>query len=141
MFTFVTHRDQKTFQVPIISYINSVDYIQQKIDNILKSVYDWARAYIKNIICEARSFDDLLSKLCILFEIFVAYNISIKLTKTFLNYLNIGLLGQEVNTLGLSTAKKKFNAIRLPQYLLTMRALEYYLGLTGYLRSYIHHYS
>lgn len=141
MFTFVTHRDQKTFQVPIISYINSVAYIQQKIDNIPKSVYDWARAYIKNIICKARSLDNLLSKLCILFEIFVAYNISIKLTKTLLNYLNVGLLGQEFNMLGLSIAKEKLNAIRLPQYLLTMGALEYYLGLTGYLRSYIHHYA
>lgn len=141
MFTVITHRSQETFQVAVIGYINSITYVQQKIDNILRSVRDWARAYVDNIICRARSLDDLLSKLCILFEIFVAYNISIKPTKTFLNYPNVGLLGQEVNTLGLTTAKKKLNAIRLLQYPLTVGALEYYLGLTGYLCSYIHYYA
>lgn len=35
MFTVVTHCDQKTFQVPIMGYINSVAYVQQEIDNIL----------------------------------------------------------------------------------------------------------
>lgn len=35
MFTVVTHRGQKIFQVLIIGYINSVAYIQQEIDNIL----------------------------------------------------------------------------------------------------------
>lgn len=141
MFTVVTHRGQETFQVPIMGYINSVAYVQREINNILRSICDWARAYVDNIICRARLLDNILSKLCIFFEIFVAYNISIKPTKTFLNYPDVGLLGQEVNTLGLTTAKEKLNAIRLPQYPLTVGALEYYLGLTGYLRSYIHYYA
>lgn len=125
----------------IMGYINFVAYVQQEINNILRSFRDWAHAYVDNIICGAKSLNDLLSKLRILFEIFVAYNISIKLTKIFLNYPNVGLLGQEVNTLGLTTAKKKFNAIRLLQYPLMVGTLEYYLGLTGYLRSYIHYYA
>ena len=96
-----------------MDYINSVAYVQQEIHNILKSVWDWVHAYVNDIICGAKSLNNLLSKLRILFKIFVAYNISIKLTKTFLNYPNVGLLGQEVNTLGLTIAKKKLNAIRL----------------------------
>ena len=140
MFIVVTYRGQETFQVLIIDYINSVAYVQWEIDNILRSVRDWARVYVNDIICGARSLDDLLSKLCILFEIFVTYNISIKPTKTFFNYPNIGLLGQEVNILGLTIAKEKLNAIRLLQYPLTMGVLEYYLGLTGYLCSYIYYY-
>lgn len=107
IFTVVTHRGQKTFQVPIMGYINFVAYVQREIDNISRNVCDWARTYVDNIICGATSLDDLLSKLYIFFEIFVAYNISIKLTKTFLNYPDVGLLGQEVNTLGLTTAKDK----------------------------------
>lgn len=95
-----------------MGYINSVAYVQQEIDNILKSVCNWACAYVNNIIYRARFLDNLLSKLCIFFEIFVAYNISIKPTKTFLNYPDVGLLGQEDNTLGLTTAKEKLNAIR-----------------------------
>lgn len=42
MFTVVTHCGQETFQVPIMSYINSVTYVQQEIDNILFEVQAWA---------------------------------------------------------------------------------------------------
>lgn len=47
-----------------------------------------------NIIYTAKSLSNLLEKLYILFDIFFKYNISIKLTKSFLNYFNVGLLGQ-----------------------------------------------
>lgn len=96
-----------------MDYINSVVHVQKEIDNILRAVYIWARAYVDNIICRAKSLDDLLLKLCILFKIFMAYNISIKLIKTFFNYPDVRLLGQEVNTLDLTIAKEKLDAIRL----------------------------
>lgn len=140
MFTVVTHRGQETFQVPIMGYVNSEAYVQREIDNILRSVRDWARAYVDDIICGAKSLDDLLVKLRTLFEIFVAYNISIQPTKLFLNYPDVGLLGQRVDSLGLTTAEDKLQAIKLLSYPDTLEALEYYLGLTGYLRSYIHFY-
>lgn len=35
MFTVLTHRGQKTFQVPIMGYINLVAYMQRQMDNIL----------------------------------------------------------------------------------------------------------
>ena len=76
-----------------------------------------------------------------LFEIFLRYNISIKPTKSFLKYPDIGLFGQRVNSLRLTTSDEKLNAIRLLTYPDTLGALEYYLGLTGYLRSYIHFYA
>lgn len=141
MFIVVTHRGQQTFQVPIMSYINSVAYVQREIDNILQSVRDWARAYVDDIICGAKSLMNLLVKLCTLFEIFVTYNISIQPTKLFLNYPDVGLLGQRVDSLGLTTAKDKLQAIKLLTYPDTLGALEYYLGLTGYLRFYIHFYA
>ncbi len=93
MFTVVTDRAQETFQVPIMGYISSVAYVQREIDNILCGIRNLARAYVDDIICGAKSLDDLLFKLRILFEIFVAYKISIKPTKSFLNYPDIGLLG------------------------------------------------
>ena len=46
-----------------MGYINSVAYVQQKIDNILREVHAWARAYIDDIICGARSLSDLLKKI------------------------------------------------------------------------------
>lgn len=81
--------------------------------------------------------ENLFYKLRILFEIFLHYNISIKSTKSYLNYPDIGFLGQQVNFLGLITLDKKLKAVCLLQYPETLGALEYYLSLTNYLRSYI----
>ena len=92
-------------------------------------------------MCGTRSLPDLLEKLQTLFDIFLAYNISISPSKSYLNYLDIALLGQQVNSLGLTTSEQKLNAIQLLSYLETLGALEYYLGLTGYLISYIHFYA
>lgn len=141
IFTTITYRGQKTFQVLIIRYINSVAYVQRKIDNILQDVYAWAWAYIDDIIYGAKSLSDLLEKLCIFFNIFLKYNIYIKPIKSFLNYPNVGLLGQQVNTLGLITLEEKLRTIKHLIHSKTLGALEYYLGLTGYLRNYIHFYA
>ena len=94
-----------------------------------------------DIICGAKSFTDLLQKLRIFFDIFLKYNISIKPTKSFLNYPNVGLLCQQVNSLGLTTSEEKLRAIKHLTYLETLGALEYYLGLTDYLHNYIHFYA
>lgn len=61
--------------------------------------------------------------------------------KSFFNYPNVGFLEQRVNSLGLTTSDKKLKTIRLLAYPDTLGALEYYLGLTGYLQSYIHFYA
>lgn len=92
MFTVVTHRGQEMFQVLIIGYINLAAYIQRKIDNIFHDVRTWAHAYVDDIICGAKSLSNLLKKLRILFDIFLEYNISIKPSKSFFNYSNVGLL-------------------------------------------------
>lgn len=134
------HWNQKTFQVSIMGYINSVAYVQCEINNILRNVRAWARAYIDNIICWAKSLPDL-QKLRILFDIFLEYNISIKPTKSYLNYPNVGLLGLQINSLGLIISEDKLKATRLLTYSKTLGALEYYLGLTGYLRTYMYVYA
>ena len=124
-----------------MGYINSVAYIQRKIDHILRNIRTWVQAYIDNIVCGAKSQPNLLDKLQTLFEIFFAYNISISLIKSYLNYLNVMFLGQLIDSLGLITLEQKSKAIKLLTYLNTLRVLKYYLGLTGYLRSYIHFYA
>ena len=113
MFTVVTHRGQETFQVPIMGYINSVVYVQRKIDNILREVREWTRVYVDNIVCRGKSLPDLLTKLRMLFDIFLRYNISIQPTKSYLNYPDVALLGQRINSLGLFTSEEKLKAVRL----------------------------
>lgn len=124
-----------------MGYIYSIAYVQRKIDNIFWNVRDWPWAYVDDIICGATSLEDMIDQLWILFQIFVAFNISIKPTKTFLNYPDVGILGQKVNLLGLTTAEEKLKAIKRLTYPNTLGALKYYLGLTGYFRSYIHFYA
>ncbi len=141
IFTVVIHWGQETFQVPIMGYINSVAYVQCEIDNILWEIWEWAYAYVDDIVCGGKSLSDLFTKLRVLFDIFLHYNISIQPTKSYLNYLNVALLGQRVNSLGLSISKEKLKRVRLLKYPKTLEALEYYLGLTGYLRSYIYYYA
>lgn len=75
-----------------MSYINSVAYVQREIDNIIRDVHAWARTYVDDIICRVKSLPNLLNKLRILFDIFLEYNISIKPSKFFFNYPDIGLL-------------------------------------------------
>ena len=110
-------------------------------NNILHEVWAGVQAYVDNIVCGARSLPDFLDKPRVLFEIFLHYIISIKPTKSFLNYLNIRLLGQRVNFLRLIIFNKKLRAICLFAYPDILGALKYYLSLTEYLQSYIHFYA
>lgn len=76
-----------------MGYINSVAYVQQEIDNIFQDIQAWAQTYVNNIIYGAKSLLDLLNKFRVLFNIFFYYNISIKPTKSYLNYPDIAFLG------------------------------------------------
>ena len=50
----VTHREQKTFNVAVMSYRNSSFYVQRQIDRMLRS-YDFARTYIDDIVVYFKS--------------------------------------------------------------------------------------
>lgn len=111
------------------------------IDKILRNVQSWTRAYIDNIVYGARLLPDLLNKLQTLFEIFFHYNISIKPTQSYLNYSDVALLGQCMNSLSLTTSEEKLKAIQLLTYPNILGTLEYHLSLTGYFRNYIYFYA
>ncbi len=140
MLTVVSHRGQETFKVPIMGCMNSIAYVQRQIDRILRPIKH-ARAYVDDVVSGARSFSQHLNDLRELFRVFTAVNVSISPTKTFLGYPDVNLLGQRVNSLGLSTASEKLMAISSLKYPSTVGDLEHYLGLTGYLRNYVHMYA
>lgn len=121
--------------------INLVAYVQYKIDNILRHIYAWTRVYVNDIIYRAKFLADLLEKLYILFNIFFHYNISIKSIKFFFNYSHIRFLGQQVNSLGLTTLEEKLRAIKLLTYPKMLSTLEYYLRLISYLCNYLYYYA
>lgn len=85
MFIVVTYCKQKIFQILIMGYINLIAHVQRKINNILWEIEEWACAYVDNIVCKKKSLADFFTKLCVLFDIFLYYNILIEPTKSYLN--------------------------------------------------------
>lgn len=141
MLTVVSHRGQETFNVPIMGYMNSITYIQRRIDIILRAIKDFAQAYIDNIVVRSDSFQKHLYHLRKLFQILVKYNISISPSKTFLGYPNVNLLDRHIDSLGIATAEDKLKTISKLNYPTTLDNLKHYLSLTGYLRSSVHYYA
>ena len=68
-------------------------------------------------------------------------NIRLSLRKSFLGYPLVHLLSQKVDVLGLATAADKLATITSLSFPKSLSQLEKYLGLTGYLRQYIPHYT
>ena len=62
-------------------------------------------------------------------------------TKSFIGYPSVTILGQRVDGLGMSTSQEKIQAITALKFPETLRDLEIFLGLTGWLRSSIPRYA
>ena len=58
--------------------------------------------------------------------------------KTYLNYPNLKLLGRLINSLRLIIVEDKLKAIIKLYYPSTLGKLEYYLGLTNYIKPAVH---
>ena len=121
--------------------MNSISYVQRQIDNIFREIKNFTRAYVDNVICESKSFQEHFIYFRRLFSLLMKYNVFISAKKAFLDYPDISFLGQRVNFLGLATSEKKLKAISQLRYPRTLGDLEHYLGLTEYLRQYIHFYA
>ena len=50
MMTVVSHRGQKSFNVPIMGCVNSIAYVQRQIDALLRKLKAKAKAYLDDII-------------------------------------------------------------------------------------------
>jgi hypothetical protein len=90
--TIVTHRDQKTFLILIMSNRNSIAYVQRQMNILLNDLRKFVRAYIDDIICKSKTFQEHLNHFRILFRIFLREDIIINSLKTFLEYQSVILL-------------------------------------------------
>ena len=139
--TVVSHRGQESFNVAVMGYKNSPAYVQRQIDRLLRKLRRFARAYVDDIVVFSHSKEEHEAHLRAVFTVLRENNISIKPTKAFLGYPSVSLLGQKVDSLGLATSEEKLKAIAKLHFPRTLRQLETYLGLTGWLRDYIPHYA
>lgn len=139
--TVVTHRGQESFNVAVMGYKNSPAYVQRQIDRILRLYRAFARAYVDDIIVFSKTAEEHAEHLRKIFDVLSANNISINPKKAFIGYPSVNLLGQRVNSLGLSTDEEKLKAIATLSFPTNLSKLETYLGLTGWFRDYIEGYA
>ena len=139
--TVVTHRGQETFLVPLMGYCNSPAYVQRQTDRLLREFKEFAKGYVDDIIIFSKTLQEHLMHLRQVFTLFLRVGIALKPSKSFMGYPNVQLLGQRVDSFGLSTPQERLAAISKLKFPQTLTALETYLGMTGYLRNYIAWYA
>jgi hypothetical protein len=101
----------------------------------------FARTYVDDIVIFSHSFQEHLRHLRQVFQQLRRFSIRLSPKKCFVSYPSVQLLGQRVDALGLATDTEKLMAISQLRFPRSLKQLEYYLGLTGYLRQYIPHYA
>ena len=76
----------------------------------------------------------------VVFSMLKKNNISIKLIKTFIDYLSISLLNQKINSLNLTIVIEKLKIIVKLRFSINLRQLESYLNFIDWIRNYIFFY-
>lgn len=139
--TVVSHRGQEQYNVALMGYKGSPPYVQRQTDRILRPIRDFAKAYVDDMIAFSKTLSEHLEHLRKMFSLFREKRISLNPKKSFLGYPSVILLGQRVDSLGLSTSEEKLAAITSLKFPRSLRELETFLGLTGWLRSSIPRYA
>lgn len=124
-----------------MNYKNSLVYVQRQIDKILRSHRVYARVYVDDIVIYFKILKKHLQYLHEIFDTLDENNISIKLTKVFLNYLFVQLLDQKIDFLRLTIVEDKLRAISMLRFSRSLRQLKIYLDLINWLRKYVSHYA
>lgn len=102
---------------------------------MLRPFKHFAKAFVDDIIVFSHTLEEHLSHLRQIFELFRLKRVSLSPTKSFIGYPSVTLLGQRVDGPDMSTSQEKIQAITDLKFPETLRDLEIFLGLTGWLRS------
>ena len=140
-FTVVSHRGMERFRVAVMGFKNTPPYAQRIIENITRRYRHFIRIYIDDMIIFSKTFTEHLEHLETIFSLFDHFNFTLSPSKSFLGFPTITILGQRVDGFGVSTGQDKIDAIKTLEFPDTLKALERYLGLTGWLRKYIANYA
>ena len=80
-------------------------------DKILQSYKDFAQLYINDLIIFSKTLKDHKKHLSIIFSLFDKFEISLNRVKTYLEYLFIIFLDQQVNEFSMIISKKQIMII------------------------------
>ena len=139
----VSHRGHEQYNVAIMGFKNSPPYAQRQIDKLLRDTgcNRFAKAYMDDIFFFGDDLQNFCNNINTLFTALDSRNLTVAGSKVFLGFPSLTLLGQHVNGLGLSTADDKIAALKALKFPDTVKDLETYLGMTGWLRQYIPFYA
>ena len=93
------------------------------------------------MIIFSKTLIDYLKHLRYIFQLFRKKRVSLSPKKSFLGYSSVILLGQRVDSLGLTISEEKLTTITALFFSAILRDLEVFLGLIGWLRSFIPSYA
>ncbi len=113
----------------MMSHRNITTYVQREMNNLLRE-YVFAQAYIDDVVVFSKSLKDHLEHLDKIFALFQKMNITLKATKTYLEYFTIALLDQKVDSLELFTIENKLKIIAKMFFSKTLKNLKIYLNAT-----------
>jgi hypothetical protein len=109
-------------------------------DKLLKD-FDYCRAFIDDIVIYSDSIADHIKHLNAIFKLFTSKGLSISPKKSHIGYPSVELLGFRVDAFGLSTTRDRMEAFQKLEFPTQLKALETYLGATGFLRHLIPYYA
>jgi hypothetical protein len=136
-FIVISHREQKQFNVCVMSYKNSLVYVQRQTNLMLSDLRNFVRAYIDDIVIFFKTLEEHLHHLSLLFNRLLSYNVILNSKKAFLDYSSIVLLDQMIDALDLITVEKKLTVIVNLIFFYTLKKLEIYVDLIDHLRVYV----
>ena len=112
-----------------MNFKNNSVYVQRKIDDIFRAYRTFVRTYVNDIVIFNHFFEKHLRYFNQMFSLFVKFNITLKLFKTYLKYFIISLLKQKINRFDLSTTQKKLIVIFKLRFSRTFKNLKIYLNM------------
>jgi hypothetical protein len=116
-----------------MGYCNSVAYVQRQMDIELEPYKAYARIYVDDLFIFSDSLSDHVTHLNAVMSRLAKLRITLNPVKSYIGFPTVKLLGQKVNALGLAAAQDKLDAIASLEFPRTLKDLEIYLGLTGWL--------
>lgn len=140
-FTYVSHRGLEQSNVAPMGFRNSPAHAQRFMDRLLKPFNHFCRAFIDDVVVFSDNWEDHQRHLEDVFKLFTDRGVSISPTKTYLGYPSVELLGFYVDALGLTTTKERTQGFRDLSFPRNLKALETYLGSTGFIRMMVPYYA
>lgn len=140
-FTLISPRGLERSTVALMGFRNSPAYTQRFMDQLLQTSSSFCRAFIDDIVIFSDNLDKHKKHLHHIFKLFTSKNIAISPQKSFVGYPNVELLGFRVDGFGLSNTADRIAAYKQLDFPKNLKALEQYIGSTGFLRHLIPYYA